>query len=121
MISVMSTKTPPGQLGAAEVVAFTAIGSGHHRTGRARHVVGGRQLGSAAGLAVARYAGEPGYYLFYCDEYWNPIASTWHDTIEEAKRAAEYEYEGVSATWESPGIANNQETSTKQSSSSGHQ
>lgn len=102
MIIVMSTKSPPSQLGAAEVVLFTTIGSSHRRTGRARHVVGGRQLGSAAGLAIAQYDGEAGYYLFYCDEHWNPIANTWHETVDDAKRAGEFEYEGVSRTWQSP-------------------
>lgn len=58
-------------------------------------------MGSAAGLAIARYAGERGYYLFYCDANWDPFANSWHDTVEDAKRAAEFEYEGVSKTWQS--------------------
>jgi hypothetical protein len=97
----MSTTSPPKRLGAAQVVAFTPIGSTHHRTGKARHLIGGRQLGSAAGLAIARYEGEAGYYLFYCDGYWNPFANTWHETVDDAKQAAEFEYEGVSQTWRS--------------------
>jgi len=95
----MSIKSPPIRLGAAEVVAFTTIDSTHRRTGRSRHLVGGRQLGSAAGLAIARYADEPGYYLFYCDADWNPMTNTWHETVEDAKQAAAFEYEGVSRTW----------------------
>jgi hypothetical protein len=98
----MSTKDPPKQLGAAHVVTFTMIDSSHRRTGKTRHLIGGRQLGSAAGLAIARYDGERGFYLFHCDAYWNPFASTWHETVEDAKTAAEFEYEGVSQTWQVP-------------------
>jgi hypothetical protein len=98
----MSTKMPPRQLGAAEVITFTTIDSSHRRTGMTRHLIGGRQLGSASGLAIARYADEPGYYLFFCDADWNSFANTWHETVEEAKRAASFEYEGVAQTWRSP-------------------
>jgi hypothetical protein len=97
----MSTKSPPKQLGAAEVIAFASINSGHHRADKVRHLVGGRQLGSAAGLAIGHYAGERGYFLFYCDADWNPMTNTWHETVEDAKQAAEFEYEGVSKTWQS--------------------
>lgn len=88
-------------MGAAEVLEFTTISPEHHRTHRDRRLIGGRQVGSAAGLAIARYAGERGYYLFYCDANWDPFANSWHDTVEDAKRAAEFEYEGVSKTWQS--------------------
>jgi hypothetical protein len=42
---------------------------------------------------------EPAYYLFDCDEEWNSITDTRHETIEEALQQAESEYAGVSATW----------------------
>jgi len=100
IIVFMSTKSPPRQLGAAEVIAFTTIDSRVHRTNKSKHLVGGKQVGSAAGLAITRYAGERGYYLFFCDANWNPYANTWHETVDDAKRAAEYEYEGTSETWQ---------------------
>ncbi|OGO38842.1 MAG: hypothetical protein A2147_08190 [Chloroflexi bacterium RBG_16_57_8] len=91
MIMVMSTISLPRQLGAAEVITFTTIGASVHRTGKARQLVGGRQVGTAAGLAIGRYPGERGYYLFYCDADWNPFDSTWHETVQAAKQAAEFE------------------------------
>jgi hypothetical protein len=102
MIAVMSTKSPPKRLGAAEVILYTTIGSSHRKTYKTSRLIGGKQLGSAAGLAIGRYADEPGYYLFYCDSDWYPMTNTWHDTIEDAKRAAEFEYEGAAQTWQSP-------------------
>lgn len=101
-IIVVVSKSPPRKIGAAEVITFTSIDSGSHRTNNPRQLVGGRQLGSTAGFAIGRYAGEPGYYLFYCDADWNPFNNTWHETVEDAKRTVEFEYEGVSKTWQSP-------------------
>jgi hypothetical protein len=39
------------------------------------------------------------YYLFGCDAEWNTVTDTWHKTLEEALEQAEFEYEGVSKTW----------------------
>jgi hypothetical protein len=56
-----------------------------------------------AGLAICQYAGEPYYYLFGCDADWQSVTDTWHETLAEAKAQAEFEYEGVTATWRSCG------------------
>jgi hypothetical protein len=100
MIDIM--KNPPKNIGASEVVAFTTIDSLHRRTNNPRQLVGGKQLGSVAGFAIAHYAGEPGYYLFYCDADWHPFNNSWHETVEDAKRTVEFEYQGVSQSWRSP-------------------
>ncbi len=97
----MSTISPPKHLGAAEVLLFTKIDPSH-RTHKSRQLIGGKQVGTAAGLVIARYPGERGYYLFDCDADWNVFATTWHETVQDAKTAAEFEYEGTSETWRSP-------------------
>ena len=33
---------------------------------------------------------------------WQFITDTWHETLDEAFRQAEFEYEGVSGTWQAP-------------------
>jgi hypothetical protein len=48
-----------------------------------------------AALAIARYDDEEGIYLFYCDEGWNAVTDTYHDTIEHAIAQAEFEFESV--------------------------
>jgi hypothetical protein len=53
-----------------------------------------------AGLAICQYSGDSAYYLFGCDEEWRPITDTWHQTVEQAKEQAEFEYEGVTRTWQ---------------------
>ena len=34
-----------------------------------------------------------------CDEDWDPIRETIHDSKDEARHQAEYEYAGVARTW----------------------
>jgi hypothetical protein len=36
------------------------------------------------------------------DKDWQFITDTWHESLEEAFRQAEFEYEGVSKTWREP-------------------
>ena len=92
---------PPKQLDEAEVLLYTSIDRKHEATAGCRHTVGGELMGSAAGLAVCRYAQEDsGYYLFYCDEDWNVLTDGWHETLEGAKDQAEFKYKGVTTTWQ---------------------
>lgn len=56
--------------------------------------------GQAAGLAICRYEAESGFYLFGCDAEWRCVTDSWCQTIEDAMNQAEFEYEGVSATWQ---------------------
>jgi hypothetical protein len=90
----------PRQVGGATVVCFTPIDQRHRRTGNCRHMIGGVLQGQVAGLAICRADCEGCYYLFGCDTEWNSITDTWHQTLEEAKAQAEFEYAGVSATWQ---------------------
>jgi len=89
----------PEVIGGARVVRWSAIDSRHRPTGNCRQIVAGERQGPAAGLAVCRYDGEEGYYLFGCDQEWHSVMDTWHETLEQALQQAEFEYEGVSATW----------------------
>ena len=56
-------------------------------------------LGPAAALAICQYEGDSQYYLFYCDDEWNVRTDTCHQSLDDAKDQAEFEYEGVSALW----------------------
>jgi hypothetical protein len=102
MMDNMNTKYAPKFIGAAEVITYMTIDPGQHRTNKPRQLVGGKPLGSAAGFVIGRYTGEAGYYLFYCDADWNPFNNSWHETVEDAKRTVEFEYEGVQQVWQSP-------------------
>ena len=90
---------PPQLVGGARVVRWSAIDRRHRPTGNCRQIVAGELQGPAVGLAICQYDGEDAYYLFGCDAVWNTVTDTWHATLEEALGQAEFEYEGVSKTW----------------------
>jgi hypothetical protein len=92
----------PKQINGATVVLFTPIDERHRHTGNCRQIVAGVLQGPAAGMAICQYDGEDSFYLFGCDEHCSTITDTWHQTIEEARGQAEFEYEGVAATWQRP-------------------
>lgn len=89
----------PREIDGAKVLFYTPIDARHQPTGNCRQIVGGELMGASAGLAICRYDGENNYYLFGCDEHWNTVTDTWHETLEDAKTQAEFEYMGVNATW----------------------
>jgi hypothetical protein len=85
---------PPRLLDNARVLRFADI-STSPPTGRTRHVVQGRDVTDFAALAIAQYDSDPGFYLFYCDEAWNPITDTYHETMDAAIEQAEFEFGSV--------------------------
>ena len=89
----------PSKIGRATVICYTPIDGRHRHTGNCRQIVAGVPQGTAAGLAICQYEGEDSFYLFGCDENWEKVTDTWHETLEDAKHQAEFEYEGVSGTW----------------------
>lgn len=92
----------PREVGDAKVVLYSPIDHRHRHTGNCRQIVDGALMGAAAGLAICKDDEEGAYYLFGCDENWETLTDTWHQSMDEAKRQAEFEYEGVSATWKTP-------------------
>lgn len=92
---------PSGDIGSAKVILYTEIDERHNHTGNCMQIVSGKVMGAAAGLAICQYEGEENFYLFGCDENWNTITDTWHETLEDAKDQAEFEYEGTNKTWQS--------------------
>ena len=95
-------KKAPKEIGGAKVLLYTPVDERHKQTGNCRQIVSGELMCAAAGLAICRHEGENDCYLFSCDEDWNTVTDTWHETLEDAKAQAEFEYEGVCATWREP-------------------
>ena len=92
-------KHPPDLVGGARVVRWSPIDDRHRSMGNCRQIVAGVLQSPAAGLAICQYEGETAYYLFGCDSDWNSVTDTWHQSLEEALDQAEFEYEGISRTW----------------------
>jgi hypothetical protein len=94
-----SGKGVPNRIGGANVVCYTPIDHRHKFTGNCKQIVAGKVLEPLAGLAVCQYPNDNAFYLFGCDSDWNSKTDTWHQTLEDAKEQAEFEYEGTLGTW----------------------
>jgi hypothetical protein len=89
----------PQIVGGARVICYTPIDERHRHTGKTKQIVAGIVLGAVSGLAICQYEGEECFYLFGCDAHWNSLSDTWHESLEDAKSQAEFEYEGTLNTW----------------------
>lgn len=89
----------PPVVGGARVVCFTRLDRRHRHTGNTLQLAHGQPLPPARALVIARYDGDPQFYLFGCDETWQPCSDTCHESLEAAQEQAEFEFEGTRATW----------------------
>jgi hypothetical protein len=85
----------PKLVGGKEAVFYSPIDERHHVTANAIKTVA-----TVAGLAICKTGSA--FYLFGCDENWNAVTDTYHDSLKEALDRAEWEYEGITATWMTP-------------------
>ena len=96
----ITSSPPPMEIGGAEVLCFAAFATWQRQTGLCHHIVPENVELLVAGLAICQYPDDPGYYLFRCDSDWQSITDTYHESIEEAKSQAEFEYVGIAAKWQ---------------------
>ncbi len=88
----------PDMIGKARVICYAVVNLSLP-TGSTQHFVNGKLQEAAYGLAICQYKPGDGYYLFYCNSDWVGFADTWHETIDDAKDQAEYEYAGIANSW----------------------
>lgn len=81
------------------MVCYSPIDERHRFTGKTRQIVNGQLMGAMAGLAICQPGGSSEFYLFGCDADWTVVTDTWHQSLDEAKDQAKFEYEGISQTW----------------------
>jgi hypothetical protein len=89
----------PHDISGARAICFAEVTCAVSPTGATTHRVAGQVLPAVRRLAICQYAGDSGFYLFYCDEQWEPLTDTFHVSLSEAKRQAEFEYAGISSHW----------------------
>jgi hypothetical protein len=56
--------------------------------------------GPAWGVAICESRDDQGFFLFSCEDDRIPVTETWHASLDDARRQAEFEYEGLESTWE---------------------
>ena len=95
-------KPPPPPIDDMRVLLFTPIDWRHSPTEETAHTVDGEPFGPAAGLAICQDPTSSAVYLFYCDDNWNAMTDTLHESIKDAKAQAAFEYSGVQDSWEEP-------------------
>lgn len=91
---------PPEFIGGLRVVRWSLIDQRHRPTGKSPKIVDGAVWGPAFGLAICEEEGAVAYFLFGCDEQWHCVTDTWHESLDDAIEQAEFEYEGVTATFQ---------------------
>ena len=94
--------TAPNEIDGASVLEYALLDREVTPTENTVHRVGGTVVGPAHVLVICKYPDDFGYYLFYCDQEWQVVTDTYHESLKAAKRQAEFEYRGVGAKWEHP-------------------
>lgn len=96
----MTPEGPPQpKIDGAEVILWTPIDSRHRATGACQHFHEGQLAGAVSWVAICRYDKAQECYLFRYHPNIDRYSDTFHNSIEDAKQQAEFEYEGVSKTW----------------------
>ncbi len=76
-----------------EIILKQAVLTDRHiPTGRTVHRIGGNVVPPPAALQIARYEGDPGFYLFYCSATGEVVTDTYHETLDAALDQAEFEF-----------------------------
>jgi hypothetical protein len=98
-------RAPPVEIDGRKVLRFAVIDDDVRPTGATTHthgrfvngeVVPGPPMEPFAALAIIPSEDE-GVYLLYLDHNWEEGTDTWHQTLDDAIRQAEFEYEGMAA------------------------
>ena len=92
-------ESAPKEISGLKVVSFTLLDERHQPSGNTSHFLGNKATSIPASLAICRES-DSSFYLFYCDDRWEPLTDTWHASIVAAKEQAQFEFVGVSNTWE---------------------
>ena len=78
----------------------------HRPTGKTRHYYGSPfsqeervPVPPPSALEIVQYPDDDAYYLLYLDDSGNELTDTWHETINDAKAQAEFEFSVAPSEW----------------------
>jgi hypothetical protein len=92
--------TLPPIIAGARIIESAIIDERVTLTGRTVRFLGGRPPGTAPRLAIGIDLTGGKTRLMHCDDEWNTLSASDHDSIEAAKQSAEEVYSGVLANWQ---------------------
>ncbi len=72
----------------------------HLATGLTKHYIGNILLSCPYELRIGKYEDDPGYYLFHFDKEGKEMTDTYHDSLQEALKQAEIEFNITFDEWE---------------------
>ena len=90
---------PPFLLDSARVIMYAETGGKASYTGKITVHADGRWLDPVPRLAICEDLVDGSTLIFHCDECWNVLAAGGAKSLEDAKRAAELAYSGISSNW----------------------
>ena len=89
----------PKEIGSQEVVLTAIINDTCKHTKNCSHTFDGKVLGKAKWAVITKPDNVGSCYLFMC--YSNgELTDTSHESVEDAREQAEWEYEGISNNWQ---------------------
>lgn len=92
-------RPPPSEIGGLPVIRWSPVDGPHRRAGDGRRIVAGEVAAAPVAVAVCEDAASGGCFLFGCDADWHVMTDTWHESLEQARAQAEFEFAGVASTW----------------------
>jgi hypothetical protein len=102
-VSTPEAENIPSIIGGLRVLLCSRIDERHQQAGVGwQSLIEGNVKVRGWGVAICESADGDGFRLLTCEDDWTPVAHTRHPTLEEAKRQAEFEYEGLESTWQTP-------------------
>ena len=90
---------PPIKIDGADVIAYIILNQKHQKSGKTSHYINDALVTEFSGLAICKYADSEEFYLFYCNESWECITDTYHETVESAIDQAEFEFITSKSDW----------------------
>jgi hypothetical protein len=94
-------QSTPREIGDKTLLYWSLIDARHRKTGACRHFNLSTNLEDPypSSIAIVK-EGNDSFLLMRFAEDWQFITDTWHESLEEAFGQAEFEFEGVSKTWQ---------------------
>ncbi len=83
------------------VLKKVKLNKSHFPIGKAKHVVKGEEIIRPYELIIAEYDGDDGCYLFYMDFNGSEITDTFHTSMKNALKQAEWEFGVKACDWTS--------------------